>query len=74
MKYGDKHIIVSAISDKIELHIEPLRGGDLLLISTIDTQQATPVVADAFLNRDHARVLFGILGAYLHSWENPTGD
>jgi hypothetical protein len=73
MKHGDAHIIVSAISDKIELAVEPSVGGDLLLLAINNYENKSATVAmtaeTIFLNREAAKVMFGLLGAFLHSWE-----
>lgn len=75
MKHGDKHIITSAISDEIELTVEINAGHDLLLL-TIENGEHISSRGDAnlaseniFINKDAARVLFGLLGQFLHSWE-----
>jgi len=70
VKHGDRHIITDSTTDKVDLVLEPSIGGDLLIvhIDALDGGRMS-TVGTAMLDRDAARRLFSLVGAFLHSWE-----
>lgn len=76
MKHGDEHIITSVQNDRDEMRLTVVGainalapGGNLVVEITNRFSEGEKSRSSIQMNHDTARVLFGLLGQYLHAWE-----
>lgn len=76
MKPGDQHIITSVTDDRLEIAIERRFAAPASTVEDVlqielrrhDKGKTIPVDKPLHLNHDSARVLFGLLGQFLHAF------